>query len=246
MSQAQVVASIGAALDDLGGRWMGGPLISVGAELGLEPYPWPFYMAGRGGVLGDVDADVVTAAMAFMRPELVREAWQSGGDLLPRPEAVDRFIGCAHDWARNAFAAVPSLDRFNDLSGRMVAAFSPVGVPLAAGWRAVPLPDDPAAKAIQLVHVLRELRGGLHIAAVLAHGVSLVDAVMATEGEMVAGMYGWDPPYPDVEAARAAKAPAENTTNEMAARTFAVLDQAEMDEFAHLAQTVNTLSSGGK
>ena len=244
MSQTPVIASIGAALDELGGRWMGVPLIRVGTDLGLAGYPWPFYMAGRGGVLGDVDADVVTAAMAFMRPDLVRQAWQTGCDLLSRPEAVFRFIGCAHDWARSAFAKAPSLDRFNQLAGRMVAGFSPVGVPLAAGWRAVSLPDDPAARAIQLVHVLRELRGGLHIAAILAHGVGLVDAVMATEGEMVVGMYGWDPPYPDVEAARAAKAPAEKTTNEMAARTFAVLDDAEVDEFADLAETLNTLSAG--
>jgi hypothetical protein len=41
MSQTPVIASIGATLDELGGRWMGGPLIRVGTDLGLDGYLWP-------------------------------------------------------------------------------------------------------------------------------------------------------------------------------------------------------------
>ncbi len=36
----------------------------IGAGLGF-PHPFAFYTAGRGGVLGDVDAEVVVSAFGF-------------------------------------------------------------------------------------------------------------------------------------------------------------------------------------
>ena len=47
-----------------------------GAELGFQGLD--FYAAGRGGVLGDVDADVVAAAFAFFEPGHVRTQWEQG------------------------------------------------------------------------------------------------------------------------------------------------------------------------
>ena len=47
-----------------------------GAELGFQGLD--FYVAGRGGVLGDVDADVVSAAFTFFEPDSVRALWLQG------------------------------------------------------------------------------------------------------------------------------------------------------------------------
>ena len=47
-----------------------------GAELGFQGLD--FYATGRGGVLGDVDADVVAAAFAFFEPGQVRTQWDAG------------------------------------------------------------------------------------------------------------------------------------------------------------------------
>jgi hypothetical protein len=48
---------------------------ATGRRLGLDP--WAFYFGARAGVLGRVDAAVVTAACGFFAPGLVRPAWDS-------------------------------------------------------------------------------------------------------------------------------------------------------------------------
>ena len=45
-----------------------------GAELGFEGMD--FYVAGRGGVLGDTPADVVVAAFVYFHPDTIRAAWE--------------------------------------------------------------------------------------------------------------------------------------------------------------------------
>ena len=45
---------------------------AYGAELGFDGMD--FYVAGRGGALGDVPADVVTAAFIYFEPDVVRAA----------------------------------------------------------------------------------------------------------------------------------------------------------------------------
>src|SRR5690606_12848752 len=47
-----------------------------GAELGFQGID--FYVTGRGGVLGDVDADVVSATFGFFEPGQVRTLWDQG------------------------------------------------------------------------------------------------------------------------------------------------------------------------
>ncbi|WP_460370217.1 helix-turn-helix domain-containing protein, partial [Actinocorallia lasiicapitis] len=53
-----------------------------GRTTGVEGFIGP-YMRGRAGVLGDVDADVVTAAVGFFPADVVRAAWES----VPMPAA---------------------------------------------------------------------------------------------------------------------------------------------------------------
>ena len=58
------------AIHDLPSKFMlDGATYVRGAELGFEGMD--FYAAGRGGVLGDVTADVVAAAFVFFEPGLV-------------------------------------------------------------------------------------------------------------------------------------------------------------------------------
>jgi anti-sigma factor RsiW len=53
-------------------------------ELGLTG--WAFFVAGLGSALGDVPADVVAAAVGFIAPEAVREAWDSARRIRPITE----------------------------------------------------------------------------------------------------------------------------------------------------------------
>ena len=62
-----------------------------GAELGFEGMD--FYVAGRGGVLGEVPAGVVAATFVFFAPALVEEGWNRSASVMPRAQA-------AREWAR--------------------------------------------------------------------------------------------------------------------------------------------------
>ena len=82
-----------------------------------------FYYAGRGGVLGDVDADVVSEAFVFFPPATIRAAWDGSADIEDRADAAARFAACAAAWA-GAHLPEGAIDyaRLADLAGRVVAA----------------------------------------------------------------------------------------------------------------------------
>ena len=68
-----------------------------GAELGFQGLD--FYAAGRGGVLGEVHADIVVAAFVFFAPEVVHEAWARSASVMPRAEAARAWAAVGHTWA---------------------------------------------------------------------------------------------------------------------------------------------------
>jgi hypothetical protein len=103
------------------------------------------------------------------------------------------------------------------------------------------LPEDDRARVIQLAHVVRELRGGLHIVAVLASGPSPLEAIVSgtstilQDGEPNAEYFGWPRPYPEVtEEVRRRRADAERLTDELMAPAFVALDKTEGDELVAL------------
>jgi hypothetical protein len=187
-------------------------------------------------VLGDVDE--IAAAMVFPSPELVRSAWAKGIELLTPLDGVHAFIGCAYTWAPDAIGSAPNLRRTVELLERLVESVDCTSAPLAGGWREVPAPEETPARATWAINVLREHRGGIHAASVLAAGLSPVEAIMATEGEFMAQMYGWPAPYPDVEASKIRKAPVEAATNDAVAASYDALDPATLAELADLVEGI--------
>ncbi|GAA2625881.1 hypothetical protein SMC26_19190 [Actinomadura fulvescens] len=74
------------------------------------------------------------------------------------------------------------------------------GIPLFAGWRDVQRPDDAPARVVQLAHVLREHRGGLHLSAVLTTGITQREATLTRDnGLRRAEFLGWQGPYPRID-----------------------------------------------
>ena len=217
---------------------MGRPVMEAGAALGFEGYPWPFYMVGRGGVLGDVDPRELAPAMMFPSPELVRTAWAQGRAELAPEEGVARFIACAYGWAPGALGQSDEVVRATELLEQLAGTVDCTVAPLAEGWRRVPMPGSVPERAVWAIQILREQRGGVHIAEVVRAGLTPLEAIMATEGEFMANMYGWEPPYPDVEASRTRKVPVEEATNESVARTYVGLDDGELDELARLLEAI--------
>ncbi len=232
-----------AAVHDLPAIFMlRGATYALGAELGYEGID--FYVCGRGGPLGDVDADVVSAAFVFLEPGFVREAWERGGQVQARRDAAASFLGCGYEWARRKLPADGTVDlaRLAALLGRVVAGASPAGAPLFGALRAFPEPaaDDLAALVLHRLDALRELRGALHGASVLAQGLHPLQAV-ASHTPGMAAIFGWGatPETTGDEALADRWQAAEAATNRAAAAAFAVLDAAELEELAALCAALS-------
>jgi hypothetical protein len=197
-----------------------------------------FYVVGRGGTLGPVDAAIVNAVFVFFNPVMIRERWERGLKVMTAARAAQAFAGCLHDWCDRHLG--PDLDygRLAELAGTVVSAANPAGAPLFAGWLTLSEPEEPAALALHRINALRELRGALHGAAVLAAGLDPLVALLV-KTPFMAGIFGWPGPHPDVELAREAWQAAEAATNHAMGRSFMVLSESERAEMAELLDAVH-------
>ena len=196
-----------------------------GAELGLKG-PM-FYFAGRGGVLGDCDADVVTAAFGYFNPAVIRRAWESATSIRPAREIGRAHFECCADLGRQKLGGVANLAAFVEAADAVNQAAEPDGLALYAAFKAEPLAQDLAGRAMQLVAVLREFRGSAHLIAVRASGLTTKQAHFSKRPNDVA-MFGWTPedaPVLDDDVANKMKA-AEDLTDQIVLPAYSVLDDA--------------------
>ena len=146
----------------------------------------------------------------------------------------------ANEWAAvcAAFgeANLPDFEgygRLNALMATVVAGASPACAALFAGWRTLPTPgaDAPKALAQHLLNSLRELRGGLHGGALLATGLTPLEAV-AFSSPYMAAIFGWDAEtLPDGAAFKERWKAAEAATNVAMGVPLSVLTETELAEF---------------
>jgi len=218
----------------VGGAFMLDPVtIERGAEFGLDFGEW--YGLGRAGVLGDVDADVVASVFVWFSPVLIRTAWESGRAKRSPRESAGAYAQACWAWGRDRLGGLEGNDELAALLEPVVRGASPAGAPLFAAWRAMALPDDAPARAMGLLHVLRELRGALHAVAVLAAGLSPLEALMVDHPEF-ASLYGWEAPYPDALPHRAAHAHAVGVTDRLMEPAFSVLDAGQRSRVVELLE----------
>jgi len=243
MTPEETAETVKGAVSALGGGFMWARATqAVGAELGVAD-PWAFYTAGRCGVLGAVDADVVTAALVFFPRDLVRERWEAALAALPPSRAALAYAEAARTWGRKRLSSLDGVARMSELAERVVAAVDPAGLPLFAGWRALPLPDDAPGRAVQLLNVLREHRGNAHALAVLASGLRPLEAVLAgPNGADNARLFSWPDPYPDPAPFAQRWQHAEAATTVQVAPAFRALDDAERAEFAGLLEAASAMA----
>jgi hypothetical protein len=207
------------------GKFMADPATYVrGAELGFEGLD--FYVAGRGGVLGEATADVVVAAFVFFAPAVVHESWARSASVMPRAQAAREWAAVARAWAMAHFPDDVDWSTLAALLGRVVDAAPVAGAPLFAGWRALDEPEEPKALALHRLNALRELRGALHGAAVLTVGLAPVEAIVVRSPARLP-ISGWPEPYPDPKPLHERWALAEARTDRMFGRHLAVLDDGE-------------------
>ncbi len=215
----------------LGGVFMLDPAtIAAGEALGLDLAA--FYGLGRLGVLGDVHPEVACAALFFFPVDVVYATWTRARSVMSPDAAAARYAEACRAWGRAHLAGLDGLDRLCALGERVVGASDPAGRLLFAGWMRMPLPDDTPGRAAQVLHLLREARGGWHVAAVMACGLAPLEALIVNGGADAAALFGWPGPYPDPASLAARHADAEKLTDRLSARDLAVLEPGERDELA--------------
>lgn len=163
----------------LGGDFMTGDEIGEQAkELGIPK--GGLYFRGRVGVLGDLTATAAHDLLAIFPAWLIDRTWTSSASI-PAPRAVEAYTASCHDWGRRHLADLPAGERLADLLARAVDGVEPVGAVLARAWQHAERPDDVPARAAHAAMVLREVRGGLHFAALSLVSLPIMRAVVADD-----------------------------------------------------------------
>lgn len=226
------------AIQQIGSKFFFDPATTArGAELGYDGLQ--FYIAGRGGVVGDASDDVVADAFHYFEPSAIAALWSAAAKIGPVADAAAAYAECCHAWGRAKLADLPDVERLAELAGRITDA-NDLGAAgrLSSGWRAMPGADDAPARAMHHFQTLRELRSDLHALALRVHRIGALDAQIGErKHEGMIKFFGWTEPFPELDAAlEERRADAEVLTDEMVAGAFAVLDEAESEEFAVLVQ----------
>lgn len=236
MTPEQAAHDTKAAVVELPARFMtNAATFARGAELGFEGFD--FYAAGRAGVLGDVTADVVVAALVYFEPKVLHDAWERSSKVMDRRRAAQEWAACAHVFAREQLSHSRDDARLAALLGRIEHEASPVLAPIFAGWRALPEPDDEHELMYHRLYALRELRGAMHAAAVLTVGLTPQQAI-AVRSPQVASVFGWQSPLPEPDAFKERWMLAEARTDRMLGKHFAVLESDERDELVELLRSI--------
>jgi helix-turn-helix protein len=169
----------------------------AGIGIGLRGF-WMTYFAFRAAPLGTVGAAPVVATFAGFEPSMVFKAL---------PDAWNRASPAACLTARSDVSAAALRSAGVDeaackeavpLLAPVAASADPTGRALYAANAALPVPEDPVAALWQLATTLREHRGDGHVAALLSHGVTGLEALVLQVGagkfpaELMRSVRGWD------------------------------------------------------
>ena len=233
MTPEELVAVACPRVRDLGWAYYFVPeTMAKGVDLGLDRFR--FYFLGPGGVLGDVEAAVVTSAFGYFKPSLVESVWTTGSQVVAPRVAGRAYVACAADHGRAQLSEVDGLEAFVAAADAVNDAADPVGLALYAAAAAEPFADDAPARAMQLLALLREFRGSAHLIAIRAVGLDALTAhAINRPGDLA--MFGWDeadlPPISDAQ--RAAWTEAERLTDEMTLAAYGALDETGRAAFLH-------------
>lgn len=216
--------------------------LEKGKQLGLDGFR--FYFLGRGGVLGDVEPRVVASAFGYFEPSLLARMWSSAKEVVSPRDAGRAYLECCRDFGRARLASLPGLNELCQAAEKVNDAADPAGLALYAGISAEPLADDLPARAMQLVAVLRELRGSAHLLAVVATGLEPRTAhYLRRPGDL--GLFGWsadDTPTP-TEEDRRKLSEADTMTDRLVRPPYSVLDEAEREALVRGLERMETALS---
>ncbi|MGH8999032.1 MAG: SCO6745 family protein [Acidimicrobiia bacterium] len=247
MSEAHLdaVRAAAAPIGAIGANFMLHPETFARSESHGYPHPFAGYFAGRGGVLGDVDSSVIAAVFTVFEPGVVKMFWEQGQPVHGAAEGARLYYDQMAQWARDHLAGASGLDRLVELGERVIDAAPVGGLPLFAGWKVMPRASDVPARAMQVLFVLRELRGSVHLGALAASGLGPVEAHLLNKGPEYAQQFGFSEPFPEYNHLKGLREQVEETTNlRMAEIVARALTPAEASELADLAASAERSAAG--
>lgn len=228
MTPRETLIAIAGPTGDIGAHFYFHPAtVAAGRELGLDSFK--FYVLGRGGVLGDVPAAVMSSAFGYFNPATIGPQWDKARAIVSPPVAAQAAFDECGKRGSEALSAIDGLEAYVEAADIVIDHANIAGLPLFAGIAQMTCAvDDIAARAMQKAAVLRELRGSVHLCAVLASGLTDAQAHAIQRPGDVAS-FGWEeaPELPiDAQARMDA---AEELTNTMLERAFLALTGAQSD-----------------
>jgi hypothetical protein len=137
---------------------------------------WMGYFAGRLAPLGPVGPQVGTAVCFGFAPSRVARALPDAWSFAPPADALEARLGGATAALRRVGGDTPGLEAAADLIWPAALHAATPGRVLAAANQALPRPDDPVGALWQAATTLREHRGDGHNAALVAAGLTPVQA----------------------------------------------------------------------
>lgn len=239
MTSLELTRATSALLGDMGARYMLHPeTAAIGTAAGYAN-GWAWYFTGRGGVLGDVDADVVASSFGFFGAPMVRLMWEQGLPVEGARAAGHRYAAACAEFGRKRLQSADGLERFCELAARVISSLDVSGLPLLAGLRAESAPDDLPARAYWYVSLLREWRGCEHIVAIRASGLTPAQAVLTNYADMEknakeASRRGFGDGHPDATPLVPSRRKAEELTDTLQAAGYEILSGQERAELAAL------------
>lgn len=166
-------------LADVGGRFMSAPEIrAAGEAIGLPGST--LYFRGRMAALGEVNAAAAIDIMGIFSPGLIEHLWQKSAGF-PTEKLVAAYTEACAVWGRNHLVELSNPERLVELASRVADHAAPSSLALFGAWRAVARPADVRGNAAFLLMLLRELRGGLHFAALAVQGVDIPSAIIVDQ-----------------------------------------------------------------
>lgn len=149
---------------------------------GVEAPNQEAYFVSRGGCLGQVPGETITAAFGVFSPDVVVPATERGWAIAGRDAVLDARLRGTTAFLERALTSTPDeVARATELLLRGADAAGLAGRALFAGLRSLGLPDDPIGALWRAADLVREHRGDCHIAAWTGADLSGPEIMLLTE-----------------------------------------------------------------
>nr|AHE14591.1 hypothetical protein asmbl_43 [uncultured bacterium] len=147
----------------------------AGVSIGLKGF-WMTYFAFRAAPLGPVGAGAVVAAFAGFHSAMVAKALPGAWSRTTPAACLRARSSVSRDALRAAGVDEDACAWAVRRLAPVIAQADPTGRPLFAANAELELPEDPVAALWQVATTLREHRGDGHVALLLAHEVTGLEA----------------------------------------------------------------------